>query len=273
MIEPWNDPQLAGLLVVAVIGLVAGTLGGLLGVGGSLIMIPALTFVFGPEQHLYQAGAMIANVAVSVPSALRHKKAGAIVPSIMRVMLPAAVVAVVLGVMLSNLPVFEGRQGGIWLGRMLAAFQIYVILLNVQRLMKDGKSGGVEVLPEPVSVPRAGVTGGLMGLIAGLLGIGGGAVAVPMQQAVLGVPLRNAIANSAAVICFSAAIGALVKNGTLAQHGVPWWSGLMLAACMAPTAAIGGRIGAGLTHKLPVRQVRIALIVVLAVGAWRMLSA
>ncbi|QDU70271.1 sulfite exporter TauE/SafE family protein [Mucisphaera calidilacus] len=269
MIAPWIDPNVVGLLILAVLGLVAGMAGGLLGVGGSLILIPALTFVYGPEQHLYQAAAMIANVAVSVPSALRHRKAGAITPSILRIMLPAAVVAVVVGVILSNLPVFAGRDGGVWLGRLLAVFQVYVIGLNLHRLMHDGRPGG-ETMPARIGTGRVAGTGTAMGLVAGLLGIGGGAVAVPMQQAVIGVPLRNAIANSAAVICFSAAIGSVVKNATLAQHGVPWWSGLFLALLLAPTAAIGGRIGAGLTHKLPVRQVRIALIVVLAVGAWRM---
>ena len=62
---------------IAAIGLMAGTLGGLLGVGGSVIMIPALTAIFGPEQHLYQAAAMAVNVGVAVPAAWRHHGAGA----------------------------------------------------------------------------------------------------------------------------------------------------------------------------------------------------
>ncbi len=38
-----------------------GLFGGLLGLGGSTIMIPALVMVFGENQHLYQAAAMICN--------------------------------------------------------------------------------------------------------------------------------------------------------------------------------------------------------------------
>ena len=59
------------LCLVSLLGLVAGTLGGLLGVGGSVIMIPGLVWLLGAtagaapgEQHAFQAAAMVANVAV-----------------------------------------------------------------------------------------------------------------------------------------------------------------------------------------------------------------
>ncbi|MEQ9461175.1 MAG: sulfite exporter TauE/SafE family protein [Phycisphaeraceae bacterium] len=267
MNAPWVELSTLGFLVIASIGLAAGTLGGLLGVGGSLIIIPLLTICYGRDQHLYQAAAMVVNIAVSVPSALRHRRAGAMIPQALRWMIPLAVVGVVLGVALSNLPIFQGPQGGIWLGRLLALFQLYVIALNIHRLLQPSSNTTANARITPLA---SASTGGAMGVVAGLLGIGGGAVAVPMQQAIMAMPLRNAIANSAAVICLSATIGALVKNATLAQHGMPWWTGLLLAAMLAPTAAIGGRLGANLTHSLPTRQVRIALIIVLALSAYKM---
>ncbi len=296
MLEAWTVLDYA---LVAVIGLVAGTLGGMLGVGGSVVMIPGLTLVFGFAQHLYQAAAMAANVAVSIPAALRHKKAGAILPGVLRFMLPAAVVFVVVGVALSNLPVFAGPAGGRWLGRLLAVFLGYVIVVNVSRLRSEWKNARrnkpregeppAEQSLEPESVPTPSpvltlLVGAVMGLIAGLLGIGGGAVAVPLQQAVLKLPLRNAIANSSAVICLSAAIGAVYKNATLAQHAavtppaengdgtatLSWVSGVTLAALLAPTAWVGGRLGAALTHRLPIRYVRLAFIVLMIVAAVRM---
>ncbi|MEO1237618.1 MAG: TSUP family transporter, partial [Planctomycetota bacterium] len=127
---------------VAVLGLVAGVLGGMLGVGGSVVMIPGLVVLLGratgAEQHLYQASAMIANVAVSVPAALRHRRAGAIDPGVLRWMLPAAAGCVVVGVTLSNLPVFRGADGGVWLGRVLAVFLVYVVIVNVLKLRPRG---------------------------------------------------------------------------------------------------------------------------------------
>ncbi len=267
------------------LGLLAGILGGLLGVGGSVIMIPGLAMILGPEQHLYQAAAMIANVLVSLPAARRHHKAGATHWPVLKWMVPTAVAFVLLGVVVSNLPVFEGSAGGIWLGRILAVFLVYVIYANLRKLLKPSAPAtpAIPAAPtqsatlhdddeqeQPQSAIRSGTVGSVMGFIAGLLGIGGGAVAVPMQQTLLKLPLRKCIANSSVVICFSASIGALVKIATLPQHGVTPWSALALAIALGPTAFLGGRIGAMLTHRLPTRQVRLAFVLLMCVAAWKM---
>ncbi|MEM7624264.1 MAG: sulfite exporter TauE/SafE family protein [Planctomycetota bacterium] len=286
---------LSELLAIAGLGLVAGTLGGMLGVGGSVLMIPGLVFILGRptgvEQHLYQAAAMIANVAVSVPAALRHKRAGAMTPAALRWMLPAALVCVVLGVWLSNLSVFAGRDGGVWLGRLLAVFLVYVIGVNIRKLRRSpampvsGKgsntsapAGGAEDEDLSGATPRRGLTvGAAMGTIAGLLGIGGGAVAVPLQQTLMRLPLRRCIANSSAVICVSAGVGAVYKNLSLTDRAVPegvepitWVQGLTIGLLLAPTAWAGGRLGASLTHRLPLRTIRVAFIALMIVAAWKM---
>jgi len=250
------------------LGLIAGVLGGLLGVGGSVIMIPGLTLLLGRHQHLYQAAAMIANVAVSLPAAGRHYRAGAMVPRALAWMLPAALVFVLLGVWGSNLSVFAGADGGIWLGRLLAVLLVYVIVLNVRRLVVPPVSGdGGEV---PVSPGRATGVGTVMGATAGLLGVGGGSIAVPLQQVLLKLPLRACIANSSALICLSATLGAIYKNISLSQHGYGWGQSLTLALILAPTCVLGGHLGAALTHKLPIRQVRLAFIVLMIAAAVKM---
>jgi uncharacterized membrane protein YfcA len=238
------------LAVVLVIGLIAGTLGGMLGVGGS--------------------AAMIANVAVSVPAALRHRRAGALDRPTLVWMGSAAIVAVLVGVWLSNRAWFSGAVGQLWLGRLLAIFLVYVIVVNLRRLWRgrpEAESLGAE-LPA-VRTRRVGV-GSTMGVIAGLLGVGGGAIAVPLQQVVLRLPLRTAIGNSSAIICVSAAIGAIYKNATLGEHQADPWAGVILALLLIPTAWLGGGLGATLTHRLPMRQVRIAFLVLMIVAAWEM---
>ena len=188
---------------VITLGLLAGTLGGLLGVGGSTIIIPGLTLILGYNQHLYQAAAMIANVAVSIPAAARHRKAGTVCGPILIWILPVALVCVLVGVWLSNLELFRGVQGGLWLGRVLSGFLVYVIFVNIRRLNRRPTaselpvaeprqtSGDVTVTENLVSGyrARAGFVGVAMGLVAGLLGIGGGAIAVPLQQMVLRLSL------------------------------------------------------------------------------------
>jgi hypothetical protein len=268
-------------------GLTAGLLGGLLGVGGSVIMIPALTALFGPEQHLYQAAAMAANVAVAIPAARRHQRAGVVRFDVLKWMLPAAVIAVLAGVAASNL--FEGETAERWLKRLFAALLLYVIVVNLRKLTRrdkraakseagvnaTGVSDGEEVAKGARSTPplpagRSSLVGGIMGFTAGLLGIGGGAIAVPLQQVALRLPLRSCIANSATVIVFSAAIGAAFKIATLGRHGLDFTDALLLAALLAPTALLGGRLGAGLTHRLPLAWVRAAFIGLLVVAAWKM---
>lgn len=276
---------LSQLVWIATLGLGAGTLGGMLGVGGSTVIIPGLVILLGRsdgyEQHLYQAAAMIANVAVSVPAALRHRRSGAMTPTALVWMLPAALVCVMLGVWLSNLSVFAGSDGGVWLGRVLALFLVYVVFANLNKLLRSPAlpPNGQDQRENPDgATPGRGLTvGAVMGTIAGLLGIGGGAVAVPLQQTLMRLPLRRCIANSSAVICVSAAVGAVYKNLSLADQPVPdgsdpltWTAGLTLGLILAPTAWAGGRLGASLTHRLPLRAIRWAFVGLMVVAAWKM---
>jgi uncharacterized membrane protein YfcA len=261
------------ILAVAFIGLLGGTLGGMLGVGGSVVMLPGLVILFGQavkpnlNQHVYQAAAMIANIAVSVPAALRHYKAGAITFAAIRWMLPAAAIFVLVGVALSNL--FKGTSGAVWLGGVLALLLVYVVIVNILRLGSAAQR--VEDAATPIiTPPRCVGVGTVMGTIAGLTGVGGGAIAVPLQQVVLHLPLKQCIANSSTIICVSAIIGCIYKNATLAKLENDVRVSLLFAALLAPTCWVGGHLGAVLTHKLPTRQVRIAFILLMLVAIWRM---
>jgi len=290
-------------LIPAIVGLAAGLVGGLLGVGGSIIIIPAMVIYLshaptgyaGPTQHLLQAAAMICNVFVAAPSVLAHRRAGAIMPEVVVLLVPAAIGANLLGVAVSNSPWFA-RENGAYLAMILAGFLVYVAGYNAWRLaVQAGEKGtGISCRNGP---PRAGekgtgtfcrngpsgashkrclspfpvlLVGLLMGFVGGLLGIGGGAIGVPLQQVLLKIPLRRAIANSATTIVFSAALGAVVKNATLAEHGVAVADSLRLAAMLIPTAIVGSYLGGRLTHRLPRKALRAAFIVFMLVIACRL---
>ena len=269
-------PTIAALVAI---GLGAGLFGGMLGIGGSLIMIPGMVILFGTgrkdpsfNQHLYQAAAMIVNLCVAIPATYRHHQHKAINYRVLRPMIPAAMFMILIGVWVSNLPVFaadaSGHGGPVLLGRLLALFMLYVIFQNIRRLKQPNQSEAA--LPERqqrITAPRASAAGATTGLIAGLLGIGGGAVAVPLQQVLMRLDLRNCIANSAALICLTAGFGALYKNLTLAQHGLAVTDSLTLAAALAPTAIAGGFLGGRLTHTVPKRGLRIAFIGLLIAAA------
>jgi uncharacterized membrane protein YfcA len=250
-----------------IVGLIAGVLGGLLGIGGSIIMIPVLTLIFRHDQHLSQAAAMIVNIFVSAPAMLRHQRAGAIRWRIGIRMLPAGLIFIVVGVEVSNH--LDGRI----LERLFGIFLIYVIYSNVEKLI------GGRIVPDDHpsrgTWPRASGVGTIMGFAAGLLGIGGGVIAVPLLQRLCHLPLRQCIALSATAMCITVPVGAILKNIELpnvVDVADPIVTSLTIAACFAPTAIIGSIIGAGLTHSLPLRWVRIALVVLLCVACVKFLG-
>ena len=74
----------------------------MLGVGGSLIMILALTELLGPDQHLYQSAAMIVNFFVVVPAVIQHRRAKVIELTTVMRLIPLAFAAVIVGVMMSE---------------------------------------------------------------------------------------------------------------------------------------------------------------------------
>jgi uncharacterized protein len=254
------------IAVLAGVGFGAGVLGGLLGLGGSIIMIPAMTLLFAggalDNQHLFQASAMIANVVISIPGALRHRKAGTVPHDVVRWFMPAMVVFMIVGVMLSNM------LGTTQLRAIFAIFLVYVGLATMWKVVRrhpDHQEDASRTSPQ-----RAVAVGAITGTTGGLLGIGGGVLAVPLLQMLCRIPLRRAIAASATVMVVSSVVGASLKTATLGPHGASWTSALLIAACMAPTAMLGGNIGAGLTHRAPIQTIRVVFGITVLVMASRM---
>lgn len=254
------------------VGLGGGLAGGLLGIGGSIVMIPMMTLLFGPRQHLHQAAAMIVNFFVGAPAAWQHLRAQAIMGDVVRPMASAAAICVILGVLASELPIFAGERS-VYLTGVFGLFLLYVATDDARKMFRVKSA---EPTPETCGArpARRGawIVGIPAGFLGGLLGVGGGFIAVPLQQRLLGLPLRNAIANSAATIVVLSAIGASSKNYALAtEHGHQLWDSLQLALMLIPGAVLGSLIGSRLTHVLPVRIVHGVFTVFLLAAAGRMI--
>lgn len=263
------DLHLINILMIVGIGLAAGILGGLLGIGGSIVMIPLLALVFhdqtGAKQQLFQAAAMAVNVVVSAPAAIRHRRAGTVRGDVLRVMLPAVVITIILGVLVSN------NVSGLILRRFFAVFLLYVSVINIIKVFR--KAPIHTNAPDRATPMRTGSIGSLMGFVAGLLGIGGGVLAVPLLQTVARLPLRQCIGTSSAIMAIASIFGASIKISTLGrveQGQFAPHDALLIAAILTPTAFIGGWFGATLTHKLPLEWVRAVFAAALLAAAWRM---
>lgn len=251
---------------IAAIGLGAGVMGGLVGIGGSLVMIPALTFVYGRDQSLYQAAAMIVNAVVAATATRRHLKAGAVQREYVLAMLPGAVLLVGVGVWLSS--VIDER----WLAAIFGLFMMYIAMQEGWSLLRRPH--------EDHAAPRSDrgtmfAIGGVTGIVSGLLGIGGGGVAVPLLRGLCHLPIRQAIASSSAVMLGTAIVGSFLKNLSYAtssdEPSRALGASLILAALLVPTGMVGAWLGASLTHRLPTRVVRLAFITLMIVGGLRMM--
>jgi uncharacterized protein len=266
-------------LLLTATGLCMGLLGGLLGIGGSVIMIPAMVFFFGENQHLYQASAMICNFFIGASSTLAHKKAKSIVPQALKAMIPAAIIGIVLGVAISNSSLFAGAKSYL-LARAFGAFLVYVAIYNTLKFSKRFNTADLTDDYEHC-VLRQTVIGLITGLGAGLLGMGAGALSTPLQQILLKMPLRRAMSNSAVLIMSMAWLGAIYKNLSLEQHQTSFalfnsssalLDSLKIAGCIVPISIAGAFVGGYLMHKLPKNLVRTVFIIVVIVAALRLLA-
>ncbi len=256
---------------LVLIGLVMGLFGGLLGLGGSVVMIPAMAMVFGENQHLYQAAAMICNFFVSISALMSHRKEKVLVASVLKWMIPLGIAGILVGVAISNSPVFSGGRSYL-LGRAFGAFLVYVIVYNALKLVRPKRAINAETDDRSFSKTVSMIIGGITGTGAGLLGMGAGTVSTPLQQVWLKMPIKKAMSNSSAMITSMALIGALYKNITLPQHGIEMLDSVKIAAVIIPTAIIGGFFGGKLMHALPKNVVRAVFVGVLILSAIKMLT-
>jgi uncharacterized membrane protein YfcA len=298
-------------VVLFFVGVVAGTAGGLLGIGGSIIMIPALTLlpVFeltGPgadgrpvgvpvPYFLAAAAAMWCNSGISAAAAYRHWRNGAVVGRVVRFLMITAVPFILGGVFLSVLlqPPAEALDhlealheqtrkgaGELTIRLLYGVFTTYAMVSSIRKAFALRRRAAAEMLTaeQAAALPawRAVFVGVPMGTVAGLLGVGGGPIAVPGQQLALKLPAKNAIANSSMTIVVSALLGAAYKLMSLpAVGGDPHLlrvAALRYAACLLPGALLGGYLGAWLHKVIRTFWIHICFAAVMAVVAYRMVS-
>ncbi|MBN2514238.1 MAG: sulfite exporter TauE/SafE family protein [Sedimentisphaerales bacterium] len=260
------------ILELSLIGLAMGLFGGLLGLGGSTIMIPAMVVAFGENQHLYQSSAMICNFVVGISSLVPHWKSQALVKPVLGSMIPTAIVGILVGVAISNMPLFEGRNS-VWLARCFGVFLIYVLIYNCWRMFQPARpthENAVAHLPQSYRFWSAAI-GVVTGIGAGVLGIGAGTITTPLQQVFLKLPIRRAMSNSAAIIVAISWVGAIYKNWTLPEHGIAVAESLKIALWVIPTGLIGGYIGGHLMHRLPRNVIRTLFLLILLLAIWNLL--
>ncbi len=175
----------------ALTGMTAGFLAGYLGIGGGLILVPVLSWMFSQDPatsdtavQMAVATSLATMLFTSMSSLLAQHRRGAIFWPVVRQMLPGLMVGALLGSYIAD------HIGNIALGRV---FGVFALLVGLQ-ILRGARRVGERTLPGPI--PVAG-TGFLIGTISSLLGIGGGSMTVPWFLW-HGQRVQNAIATAAA---------------------------------------------------------------------------
>ncbi len=256
-------------LAYPLIGAIAGTIGGLLGVGGGIVVVPALVWIFHvngfPEasiMHLAVGTSLATIVPTSVASVYAHHQHGAVRWSVFLCLGPGFALGALLGATAA------AHVAG---GQLRLLFGLFLCLIAAQ-LALASPGAAQRDLP---GRNRLFVVGTLIGGLSVMLGIGGGNLTVPFLLRCR-VPVRQAIATGAAAGLPIATIGAAayVVAGQGADELPAWSVGYVYGPGLAGIAAMSvwfAPLGAKLAHRLPTALLRRVFGVFLLVVGLRLL--
>jgi uncharacterized membrane protein YfcA len=197
------------LLTLFAVGLLVGFVAGLIGIGGGVLIVPFLYFFyqhaelvgFALPDTLQVAVAHATSLFVILPTAARgswsYSKAGLVE---WRVALTVALAAIIGGVAGARLAILLPGEV------LKLVFGVLLVASGAQLVSRRGTAGE---RPVSTNVIATSATGLLVGLLSGMMGVGGGILALPLLIYLLHVELRRAAATSLAIVGF-AAIGGLI---------------------------------------------------------------
>lgn len=264
-----------GVLAVA---FVAGVMGSLLGLGGGIIVVPALTLLFGVPIHVAIGASLVGVIATSSGAASRYVRHGLTHMRLAMVLEVATVAGALAGATLAG--VVPGR----WLFLLFAFISVLTgsLLIRAEEPVRtlppepDRLSAWLrlegsyldERLGAEVPYRATRTTTGLgvsmlAGLFSGLLGVGGGFLKVPAMHRLMGLPIKVCTATSSFMIGVTAASSAAVffARGDIRPE---------LAAPVAVGVLGGATLGSRLLGRLPASVIRQAFLVVLVLVAVQM---
>lgn len=257
------------VLLLLASGALAGTLAGLLGIGGGVIIVPTIALVF---EHQGQDPAIIMHVAIgtslativmtSLSSIRAHQRRGAILWPIFRAITPGILVGGMLGAVIADHIPGDTLK---------VAFALFILVVAAQM------ASGLATKPHRRLPPPPGMfgAGAVIGGISALMGVGGGSMSVPFLTW-CNVSVRNAVATSAAIglpIALAGTAGFVVAGWAAASRpelsvgyvNLPAFLGIV-AASMA-TAPFGAR----LAHQVPEIALKRIFAVLLTLISLRLL--
>jgi uncharacterized membrane protein YfcA len=256
-------------IVYLLMGLFVGFFAGLLGIGGGLILVTLMVYLFTlqgfPADRLLHLalGTSIASIVFTSISSLRaHHKHGAVRWDILRMVIPGLVIGTLLGTVVADLLV----------SKYLAIFFVIFVYCSAIQMFANVKPKPTRQLPGKAGMTAAAV---IVGIVSSLVGVGGGVMTIPLMS-LCNVPMRQTIGTSAALglpIALAGTVGFVVTG--LGKDHLPALSvGYVYLPAMVGIV-IGTFVtvpwGARMAHALPVTWLKKIFAVILFILATKML--
>ncbi|MEO1857190.1 MAG: sulfite exporter TauE/SafE family protein [Rubritalea sp.] len=270
MIE-FIENNLHSLLGLVATGVFAGLLAGLLGVGGGIIIVPVLFFLFqsyGVSAESAMAIATATSLATIIPTSISsirsHHRKGNVDFGLIKSWAVFILIGVITGSWLVT------RVDGTWL---TGQFGVIATLSALNMLLRTGKPVLFQQLPG-----RYGQTmmASSIGFFSSMVGIGGGTISVPLLT-ICNYPAHKAVGTAAAIGLIISLPGTLTMlafgiSPDDAPAGTLGLVNLFGLVCIVPLTVIFAPVGASLAAKLDALKLKKVFAVVLLITGLRMLA-
>ncbi|WP_268543144.1 sulfite exporter TauE/SafE family protein [Candidatus Nitrosotenuis cloacae] len=234
------------------LGLVAGVIGSIIGLGGGIILMPVLT-VLGVPHTMASSGSLFAAFSNSVASTVSYARQRRVDYKIGWHLGLMSVPGTVLGAIIS-------AQATPFIFKIL--FGLVLIGSCYYLFAKRNLESKQRNTSKQMVVFSAGVSF-FAGILSSFFGIGGGIVFVPLMIIGLGLMVKNATATSQLILMFSSASGMITH--TLLGH-----TDFQYALFLSAGAFVGGMIGARLSIDLKENSIRLLICAVIVIAAAKM---
>ncbi|KPY50007.1 putative membrane protein [Pseudomonas savastanoi pv. retacarpa] len=238
------------IVMFVLLGAAMGTLGGLFGIGGGLVAIPALGVLFGLDQQLAQGTALLMVLPNVLLALWRYNQRNRILlRNALMLIVPSFIFAWLTSLLAVRVDPQSMRLG-------FVGFLVVLTVFNVAQMYWRGHQAGSGLRHEKW-LWLLGVGSGMTG---GLFGVGGGVVATPILTSVFGT--TQVVAQGLALSLAAPSTGITLVTYALHDH-VNWSMGVPLA--IGGLASISW--GVKLAHSLPERTLRLMFCVFLVLCA------
>jgi len=203
------------LFKLVFIGILSGTFGSLLGIGGGFINVPFI-LQLGAVPDIARTTGLLLSSVTGIASFLSHRKAGNIEKGKLNKLLPWAILGVILGVSFQIIfkILFPDVNYTLIFKLLFVAILVFALfrmlkhILSAKRVSEIEEQKSIKNLKWPfralLTVPG--------GFLAGILGIGGGVYYGPVLKTIVKLPIKKAIPLSSGLIAVSVPAGAILAE-------------------------------------------------------------